>query len=151
MQLWLDLTDLLINVNSICCCHIVKFHCAYIRYEKGLSVEEIWSVGSNQCETDPDVASAHSQSKVINNNDEVSVELTFEAADENDNDEDEIESVLKEDTTNVKGDASEIESSRKSPLDNYEMVNKVQPDMEDDDLDDLDAEIAKELAELDDI
>lgn len=114
-------------------------------------MEEIWSVGSNQCETDPDVASAHSQSKVINNNDEVSVELTFEAADENDNDEDEIESVLKDDPTNVKGDASEIESSRKSPLDNYEMVDKVQPNMEDDDLDDLDAEIAKELAELDDI
>lgn len=140
---------------------MVQFHCAFIRYEKGLSVEEIWSEAGSKREIETDAANTHSQTDIANKNDEESVELTFEADENNSNDEDEIESVLKEDESNDKVDASNMESSRKSPIGNYEMVDKVKHNMvgsggdDDDDgggdLDDLDAEIAKELAELDDI
>jgi len=145
------------------------FHCAFIRYEKGLSVEEIWAVGQPNYETGHDdiVADAKSQTQSTknenNNNDEVSIELTFEA-DENDNhdvdvdvDVDEIESALNEgETTDVKvgASASKIGSSNKqSPLGSYELVDTshVKTEGHDDGLDDLDAEIEKELAELDDI
>jgi hypothetical protein len=123
-----------------------------MRYEKGLSVEEIWAAESNPV-SEEKVVSAPSQSRIANEADDDSVELTFEVdGNEDDDDEKEIESVLKEDTESANADEAEMESSKKSTAAaGYEIVNRAPGKMEGDDLDDLDAEIAKELAELDDI
>lgn len=126
------------------------FHCAYIRYEKGLSVEEIWVETGSKPSIEQDASGTHSQTQIAN--EESSVELTFEADDKDDNDDDaEIESVLNEVTDHAKSDTVETTSSTKSATNEYEMINEVQDKIEGDDLDDLDAEIARELAELEDI
>lgn len=117
------------------------FHCALIRYEKGLSVEEIWAVdGERKAESGE--SNEKSTEKV---QDEESVELTFEP-DEN---EAEIESILNEDDDITDTGNSSLAKSSGS---DYEIVDK--DDGDDDvgeDLDELDAEIAKELAEIDDL
>lgn len=119
----------------------IQFHCALIRYEKGLSVEEIWAVEGEQ-KADNEESNEKSVEKA---KDEESVELTFEP----DEDEAEIESILNEDDDITDTGNSSLAKSSGS---DYEIVDK--DDGDDDvgeDLDELDAEIAKELAEIDDL
>lgn len=119
----------------------IQFHCALIRYEKGLSVEEIWAVDGER-KAEHKESNEKSTEKV---QDEESVELTFEP-DEN---EAEIESILNEDDDLTDTGNSSLAKSSGS---DYEIVDK--DDGDDDvgeDLDELDAEIAKELAEIDDL
>jgi len=123
------------------------FHCAFIRYEKGLSVEEIWSVHEHGQQSDPSssakaghgsvagsVASLHGHS---NADDEDSVELTFEPDDGDDYHPEE------EDDGGVV-DAPETDSS------DFELVDRASDNaLDDEELDELEAEIARELEEID--
>ena len=118
----------------------MQFHCALIRYEKGLGVEEIWAVDGEQ-KAEHEESNEKSAEKV---QDEGSVELTFEP-DEN---EAEIESILNEDDDITDTCNSSLAKSSGS---DYEIVDKDGGDDVGEDLDELDAEIAKELAEIDDL
>lgn len=115
------------------------FHCAFIRYEKGLSVDEIWAI---QAETSADVEKAVVDSASRQSLDDTgSVELTFE------HDDDEAEEEDDDDDATGPGNAS----ATKSTTSEYEMVDDLSEKMDDEELDELDAEIAKELAEIDDL
>jgi len=121
----------------------LQFHCAFIRYEKGLSVEEIWAI-----QAEPDENKAAPESPSGQNLDETgSVELTFEP----DDDEAEIESVLNEDDDDATGTGAGNTSAAKSTISEYEMVDSESDKMDDAELDELDAEIERELAEIEDI
>lgn len=119
------------------------FHCAYIRYTAGLSVEEIWSVQSKPITTDVAAESVSAAASLHEIEDENSVELTFEA------NEPDIKSVAS--SVHDVGDADahgEIVNS--SPENSeYEIVDG--EGMGEEELDELDAEIARELAEIDDL
>lgn len=123
----------------------MQFHCAFIRYEKGLSVEEIWAIQAEPVENKALPESPSGQ----NVDDTESVELTFEP----DDDEAEIESVLNEDDDDATGTGAGTgnTSTTKSAISEYEMVDAESDRMDDAELDELDAEIARELAEIEDI
>lgn len=127
-------------LTYMCAQTFLQFHCAFIRYEKGLSVDEIWAI---QAETSADVEKAVVDSASRQSLDDTgSVELTFE----HDDDEAEEEDDDDDDATGP-GNAS----ATKSTTSEYEMVDDLSEKMDDEELDELDAEIAKELAEIDDL
>lgn len=129
--------------NTVCAQKCLQFHCAFIRYEKGLSVEEIWAIRAEPADNKAAPESPSSQ-----NIDETgSVELTFEP----DDDEAEIESVLNEDDDDATGTGAGNPSTPKSAISEYEMVDAESDKMDDAELDELDAEIERELAEIEDI
>lgn len=115
----------------------MKFHCAYIRYTVGLSVEEIWSVTTEPITSDKD--KSLSESPHNGDDDNQSVELTFAA--END------DSIHSSHLDNTEDDAkSSVEHDS-----DYEVIDDAPDSMDGEELDELDAEIARELAEIDDL
>lgn len=113
------------------------FHCAYIRYTVGLSVEEIWSVTTEPITSDKD--KSLSESSHNGDDDNQSVELTFAA--END------DSIHSSHLDNTEDDAkSSVEHDS-----DYEVIDDAPDSMDGEELDELDAEIARELAEIDDL
>ena len=126
------------------------FHCAYTRYEEGLSVDEIWS------QKPKSVVSKASEASLQNDmiDDDESVEFEFEEDEENSsilNESNQSQTLpatlaTKTNSPNVVNSGQSVSSASGN---SYEIVNEapINNEEEDDDLDDLEAEIARELGE----
>ncbi len=151
------------------------FHCAYTRYQQGLSVEEIWSskpkaiiTGNNEVNTSSTnihQANEPTLNDIIADEDDETVELDLD---------EEVDNVLEEDNDdanqsqhsipNATSAASEVDvqngempdpkekqSTRSDSVSEFEIVNEAIANIDNsddlDDLDDLEAEIARELGE----
>ena len=143
------------------------FHCAFTRYEKGLSVDEIWSQKPKASITDEMSSAAAKATEASLHDimeDDDSVELNFEEQDANKNEaeQSQMQSQPKTTTTtpavnNSKFGATEssnipdsTQSDSSGSGTSYEIVNGESDNIEEEDIDDLDAleaEIARELEE----
>jgi hypothetical protein len=124
------------------------FHCAFTRYEAGLSIDEIWSDQA----TAPQLDTAAAADEEINRQDET---ITFEASESESGDVSTTSSISGQaplfdsnvSPTPVEDDdivrATEIASSGSHQGTDYEIVAAA--DDEDAELDELEAEIAREL------
>lgn len=118
------------------------FHCAYIRYTAGLSVEEIWSVQSEPITNNKD---ANKSASLDNIDDAKSVELIFE---QNESEKQSTASIHDDLDVDVQGDIVNTSPDNSD----YELVDDaLTSGMDEEELDELDAEIARELAEIDDL
>lgn len=129
-------------------------NCAYARYEKGLEIDEIWGdkVETKTLESEhsnptplPLTDSPHAAGNtndMTTSDDEVSIEMTFERENSLDN------SISGSSMTGRANTETFIEQGSHTGSSNeYEIVDGVVGDLDDDDLDDLEAEIARELGE----
>lgn len=121
---------------------VLQFHCAYIRYTAGLSVEEIWSVQSEPITNNKD---ANESASLDNIDDAKSVELIFE---QNESEKQSTASIHDDLDVDVQGDIVNTSPDNSD----YELVDDaLTSGMDEEELDELDAEIARELAEIDDL
>lgn len=134
------------------------FHCAHTRYEKGLSVDEIWSQkpkASIMTSSASEASKASIQHDMMDD-DESSVELEFEDEDTTSNG-DTTKQTESAPAANKEASSTTSPSAMKSTnsdtsgsANSYEVVNESASNIEEndlDDLDDLEAEIARELGE----
>jgi len=134
------------------------FHCAFTRYEAGLSIDEIWSYQeesnivnqpetiSTECIGDANISST----TVTGSNEEEAI--IFDGSGDEDIDFQNIDEVTKADAlTDMNGDGAGTDTSltalsEGSPNNGFELVDEdVDDDTEDPVLDELEAEIAREL------
>lgn len=117
------------------------FHCAYVRYTKGLSLEEIWSI-----QTEP-VANSTESSFHEGDDANASVEINFEQETDIDNI---SASSLKQDDD---GEEEKAYMPSAKSTGEFELVDAEEStiQLDDSELDELDAEIARELADIDNL
>lgn len=131
------------------------FHCAFTRYEAGLSLDEIWSYGDESANIASHVEhtstyDAGIASSAVADSNEEEADGSGEHDASFQNVEESAAAAAGDETVNFDGDAAGTNDSMQTDLSEvpFELIDGDDDDIEDPELDELEAEIARELEGL---